>query len=216
MNSKLEVPQWGNLRRTRPFSDHYGFDRGTPIDRYYVLKFMENYRRHITGDVLEIQSTAYTKFCGHDVCRSESIDIDPQHATTYVCDLAHSENVLASNEYDCFLLPNTLNHLRDVTGALHHALRVVKPGGVILATAPTLSPLTPDFSEYQRFTTAGLRELAESAWPRCEVSIESDGNVLAATAALMGIASEELSPSELDVNDPRYPVLLSVFCKKPA
>src|SRR4051794_24300652 len=27
--------RWGSLRRTRPFSDCYGFDRGLPIDRYY-------------------------------------------------------------------------------------------------------------------------------------------------------------------------------------
>ena len=216
MNSKVEVPQWGNLRRTRPFSDHYGFDRGTPIDRYYVLRFMEKYRRHITGDVLEIQSAAYTKYCGHDVRRSESIDVDPQHGTTYVCDLAHSENVLATNSYDCFLLPNTLNHLKDVTGSLRHALRVIKPGGVILATAPTLTPLTPDFSEYQRFTTRGLRELVKSACSDCEINIESHGNVLAATAALMGIVCEELTTPELDANDPRYPVLITLFCRKPA
>lgn len=216
MNCKVELPQWGNLRRTRPFSDHYGFDRGTPIDRYYVLKFMEKYRQYITGEVLEIQSTAYTEFCGHDVRRSESIDVDPQYGTTYVCDLAHSQDLLATDAYDCFLLPNTLNHLRDVTGSLRQAWRVVKRDGVILATAPTLTPLTPDFSEYQRLTTAGLRELAESAWLDCEVSIESYGNVLAATAALMGIASEELTPPELDANDLRYPVLITVFCKKPA
>ena len=216
MTSKLEAPQWGNLRRTRPFSDHYGFDRGTPIDRYYVLKFMEKYCQHITGAVLEIQSTAYTRFCGHDVRRSDSIDVDPKHGTTYVCDLAHSQNVLASNAYDCFLLPNTLNHLEDVTNSLRHALRVVRPGGVILATAPTLTPLTPDFSEYQRFTAAGLRELAQNTWQACEISIESYGNVLAATAALMGIASEELTATELDMNDPRYPVLITLFCRKPA
>src|SRR5262249_8061658 len=139
MNYKVELPQWGSLRRTHPFSDHYGFERGTPIDRYYALKFMERYRQHITGDVLEIQGTAYTKFCGHEVRRCESIDVDPQHSTTYVCDLAHSQDVLASDAYDCFLLPNTLNHLRDVTGSLRHALRVVKRGGVILATTPTLT-----------------------------------------------------------------------------
>ena len=216
MNSKIEVPQWGNLRRTCPFSDHYGFERGTPIDRYYVLKFMEKYWQHIRGDVLEIQSTAYAKLCGHDIRRSESIDVDPQHGTTYICDLAHSQNVLASSAYDCFLLPNTLNHLKDVTSSLRQALRVIKPRGVILATAPTLTPLTPDFSEYQRFTTAGLRAVAEEAWPDCEISLESYGNVLAASAALMGIASEELTAAELDVNDPRYPVLITLFCKKPA
>lgn len=215
MSSKIEGVQWGNLRRTRPFSDHFGFDRGTPIDRYYVLKFMEEHRHYITGDVLEIQSTAYTKVCGHDVRHSASIDIDPQHGTTYVCDLVHSESVVPSNTYDCFLLPNTLNHLKDVTSSLRQALRIVKPGGVVLATAPTLTPLTPDFSEYQRFTVAGVRDLVERAPFDCEFTIEGYGNVLAATAALMGVASEELTTEELDVNDPRYPVLITLFCKKP-
>jgi len=216
MNSRFEVPQWGNLRRTRPLSDHFGFDRGTPIDRYYVLKFMEKYRKQITGNVLEIQSVAYTKLCGQDVRGSESVDIDPQHGTTYVCDLADSDNTLASSSYDCFLLPNTLSHLKDVTNSLRHALRVVKPEGVVLATAPVLTPLTPDFSEYQRFTIAGLRELVESARLNCEFKIESYGNVLAATAALMGIASEELVAAELDENDPRYPVLITLLMKKAA
>ncbi len=215
INTKgLELPQWGNLRRTRPFSDHYGFDRGTPIDRYYVMKFMERHGRHITGDVLEIQGTAYTQACGSNVRRSESLDIDPQHGTTYVGDLAHSASVLASDAYDCFLLPNTLNHLKELDACLRNALRVVKPGGVVLATAPTLTPLTPDFSEYRRFTAAGLQEIAHRVWPGCEINVESYGNVLSATAALMGLAHEELSAEELDVNDARYPVLLTLFCRK--
>ena len=216
MNFQQQTPQWGNLRRTHPFSDHYGFDRGTPIDRYYVLKFMEKYREHIAGDVLEIQGTAYTQVCGHNVRRSDSIDIDPQHGTTFVCDLAASERVLASNAYDCFLLPNTLNHLKDPVASLQQALRVIRPGGTILATAPTLTPLTPDFSEYQRFTVAGLREIGQRAWPGQKFAAESYGNVLAATAALMGLAGEELMASELEVNDPRYPVLLAFFCQKHA
>jgi len=31
----------------------------------------------------------------------------------------------------------------------------------------------------------------------------------------MGIASEELTTEELDLNDRRYPVLITLFCKKP-
>ncbi len=91
-SSKALLPvRWGDLRRTQPFSSHYGFDRGTPIDRYYVLRFFEKYQQHIRGDVLEIQMTGYTQMFGHDVRWSESVDIDPQHNTTHVCDLAHSE-----------------------------------------------------------------------------------------------------------------------------
>ena len=164
--------------------------------------------------MLEIQGTVYTKLCRHGVCHSENIDIDPAHNTTHVCDLTQSEGVLARDSYDCFLLPNTLNHLKDLSNSLRNALRVVKPGGAVLATAPTLSPLTPDFSEYQRFTATGLGELVERARLKCEFNIASYGNVLTATAALMGIASEELTIAELDVNDLRYPVLITLFCKK--
>ena len=35
-----------------------------------------------------------------------------------------------SDRYDCFLLPNTLQHLRDIEGALHHALRLAADEGV--------------------------------------------------------------------------------------
>ena len=208
--------RWGDLRRTQPFSSHYGFDRGTPIDRYYVLRFFEKYQQHIRGDVLEIQMTGYTQMFGHDVRWSESVDIDPQHNTTHVCDLAHSEGRLSSNRYDCFLMPNTLNHLRELELCLENALRVLKPGGTILATTATLVPLTPDFLDYWRLSPAGWKEVATRVWPGCHVSLEVYGNVLAATAAMMGLACEELMRQELDVGDPRYPVLIGLACQKPS
>jgi hypothetical protein len=205
---------WGDLRRTRPFSAHYGFDRGTPIDRYYVLKFMEKYRRYITGDVLEIQMTGYTKMFGENLRRSESVDVDPQHNTTYVCDLSRSAGILASNSYDCFLLPNTLNHLRELEPSLVNALRVVKPGGTILATVATLVPLTPDFLDYWRLTPAGWKQVTARVWGGCHVEVDAYGNVLSSIAAMMGLAYEELSKQELEHYDPRYPVLIGIFCQK--
>ena len=207
--------RWGDLRRTRPFSSHYGFDRGTPIDRYYVLRFFEKHQQCIRGDVLEIQMTGYTQMFGRNVRSSESVDMDPQHNTTHVCDLAHSEDKLSNNRYDCFLMPNTLNHLRDLEPCLQNALRVVKPGGTILATTATFVPLAPDFLDYWRLSAAGWKEVAIRVWPGCQVSLESYGNVLAATAAMMGLACEELTPEELEVRDPRYPVLIGLACQKP-
>ena len=47
---------------------------------------------------------------------------------------AKAEETIPSNSYDCFLLPNTLCVLKDIEGALRNALRVLKPGGVILAS----------------------------------------------------------------------------------
>ena len=215
MGQDQERPVWGNLRRTTPFSGHYGFDRGTPIDRYYVAQFMEANRAGISGDVLEIQSAAYTQVYGHDVRTSRTVDVDPSHGTDFVCDLAHSEGTLAAEAYDCFLMPNTLNHLRDLQSCLRQALRVVRPGGTILATVATLVPLTPDFNEYWRITPAAWHMITADVWSGCEVAISTFGNVLAASAAMLGLAAEELSPEELDTHDPRYPVLIAIRCRKP-
>ena len=87
----LPIPRWGNLRRTEPFSRNFGFDRGTPIDRHYLMQFLERHRSEITGDVLEIQLSGYTQRYGHNLRAAHSVDINPVFNPTYVCDLAEAE-----------------------------------------------------------------------------------------------------------------------------
>src|SRR5579872_1825383 len=72
----LPIPQWGNLRRTTPFSGNFGFDRGTPVDRYYLHRFLESNRARITGRVLEVQVSSYTHTYGRAVEMSHTVDID--------------------------------------------------------------------------------------------------------------------------------------------
>lgn len=209
----LPVPRWGNLRRTAPFSASYGFDRGTPIDRYYLGAFLAACRDDIRGDVLEIQASGYTQRFGSRIGRADSVDIDPRFNPTYTCDLALSGGVIPSNAYDCFLMPNTLTVLRDVEGCLREALRIVRPGGTILASAAMLGQAEPA-GDYWRLTERGWREVAARAWTGCDVATTAYGNCLAATAAIQGLAHEELTPAELDVRDPRFPVLVGIRCRK--
>jgi SAM-dependent methyltransferase len=211
----LGMPRWGNLRRVEPFSRNFGFDRGTPIDRYYLNKFLDANRSLITGDVLEIQSTGYTRRYGREVQRADSVDINPAVHPRFVCDLARSGDMIPTGRYDCFLLPNTLQHLRELDECLRHALRIVKPGGVLLASAAGFVPLIPDGPDYWRFSASGWSERLQRVWPACDVRVQSHGNCLAAVAAMLGLAVEEITPSELDVSDPQYPVLITVFCLKP-
>lgn len=209
------VPRWGNLRRTTPFSSSYGFERGTPIDRYYLHQFLSAHRDLITGDVLEVQTSGHTERFGHDVTRADTFDIVPQFSQTYLCDVAHCEDVIPSHAYDCLLLPNTLPHFRELDLALAHALRIVRPGGTILASAGGLLPLTGDVPDYWRLSPDGWRERLGAAWPGATIEIAGHGNCLAAVAAQMGLALEELSGAELDVQDPRYPVLTTMCCRTP-
>jgi SAM-dependent methyltransferase len=208
-------PRWGNLRRTRPFSTAYGFERGTPIDRYYLHRFLDAHRALIAGDVLEVQSSTYTRRFGRDLTRTDTFDIVPAHAPTYLGDFADSDGVIPSDAYDCVLLPNTLQHFRRLDACLRHALRVVRPGGAILASAAGFLPLTGDAGDYWRLSPDGWREMLASAWPRAEVSVEGHGNCLAAVSAQLGLALEELSDAELDAHDPRYPVLTTILCRRP-
>lgn len=215
IRSNLGVPRWGNLRRLKPFSVSWGCERGTPVDRYYVDRFFEMHKSLITGDVLEIDQSIYTRRYGHDLRMVHSFDIDPRRGSTFVCDLAHCEDLLPSDTYDCVLLPCTLSLLREVTPSLRNALRVVKPGGVILANAAGLGPLDGADRDYWHCSPAGWRELTASVWPGCEITVEGHGNCLAVIAAILGLACEELTPGELDHQDEGFPVVTNIVCRKP-
>jgi len=210
----LPLPRWGNLRRVRPFSASYGFDRGTPIDRYYLDAFLRGNQRLITGRVLEVQLPSYTRRFGHGVQESHSVDIEPKFNATFTCDLADAPEI-PSDYYDCFLLPNTLQHVEALRPALQTMLRVTKPGGTLLASAAGFLPLIEDGGDFWRLSAQGWRRLLADAWPGCEIAVESHGNCLVALAAMHGLALEELSDGELDVQDPRYPVLVTIRCRKP-
>ena len=209
------IPRWGNLRRTTPFSSSFGFDRGTAVDRYYLHAFLKRHADSISGRVLEIQSPGHANLFGRGIVEAHGIDIDGHHKPTYHCDLAQAEGVVPSDYYDCFLLPNTLSVLKDIDECLRQALRVVKPGGVILASTGCLTPLVADYPEYWHPTKAGWEVLLARLWPNCEIVVESHGNCLVAVAEMLGLSMEELKPTELEVNDPRYPVLITIFCRKP-
>jgi hypothetical protein len=209
------LPRWGNLRRTAPFSATYGFERGTPIDRHYLHAFLAAHRDQITGDVLEVQTTSYTERFGRGVRRSDSFDVAPQFSPTHLCDFSHCEKVIPSASYDCLLLPNTLPHFRELDLALAQARRIVRPGGVMLASAAGLLPLTGDAPEFSRLTPDGWRQRLALAWPGAAVDVRGHGNCLAAVAAQLGLALEELTPYELDVDDPRYPVLCTIAARFP-
>ena len=98
------LPRWGNLRRTTPFSATYGFDRGTPIDRYYLNQFLDMHRDLISGAVLEAQTDGYTERFGAGVTRADTFDIVPVFSPTYLCEDAAMTTVPFSGSAKAGLL----------------------------------------------------------------------------------------------------------------
>lgn len=211
--------RFGDLRRTKPISREYGYDRGRPIDRYYVEGFLARHASDVRGRVLEIGDASYTRrFGGDRVTVSDVFHVDANNpAATIVGDLTDAGHV-PSGTFDCFVLTQTLQLIYDVPAALRTAYRILKPGGVLLATVPGISQISNDewgATWYWAFTSLSARALFEEAFPKENIQVTAHGNVLAATAFLQGLATEELSERELDQSDREYEMLITIRAEKP-
>jgi SAM-dependent methyltransferase len=202
----------GTLRRTSPLSRHWGFERGTPVDRYYIERFLAQHASDIRGRVLEVKDSAYTDRFGTGVVSRDVLDINPANPhATIVADLTAADHVEA-NQFDCFILTQTLHMIYDTPAAIRHAHRLLRPGGVLLATVPTVSRQTePD---YWRFTPAACARLFEQVFGAGHVTVRGHGNVLTNVAFLEGMAYQELRQRELDVDDEMFPLVVTIRAVK--
>ena len=204
------------MRRTTPFSDDHGFDRGSPIDRYYIERFLAQHRADIRGHVLEAGDRRYTERYGSGVRQSDILDVTPTNPlATIVADLT-AANAIPGDQFDCFVLTQTLHLVYDVPAALRHAHRILRPGGVLLATAPAIGRIAnpSDGTTYWRFTNASCARLFSEAFGAENVTVASHGSVLTCVTHLLGLAYEEIGPAELAFEDPRFPVVVTVRAVK--
>jgi SAM-dependent methyltransferase len=205
----------GSLRRTTPLSDVWGRDRGTPVDRYYIESFLADHADDIRGDVLELLDSGYADRFGRGVSRCDILDIDRENPNaTVVADLAAAD-AIATATYDCFILTQTLQFIYDVRAAVSHAHRILKPGGAVLCTVPSVTRVARRNldSEYWRFTAASCARLFGDVFGP-GVEVRSYGNVLACGAFLFGLAAEELTADELEVADDYFPLLIAVRARR--
>lgn len=211
--------RFGTLGAARPLSGMWGFDRGTPVDRYYIERFLSAHRAVIRGRVLEVKDSAYTRRFGAGVVESEVLDIEPSNpSATIVADLSAADSVPGSR-FDCFILTQTLQFIYDVRAALGHAHRLLAPGGVLLATVPVVSRLAPSnglTGEFWRFPPAACRRLFEEVFGAGQVTLQSYGNVTSAIAFLAGAAREELRSDQLDPSDEYFPVVIGIAATRRA
>jgi SAM-dependent methyltransferase len=198
---------------TAPLSSEWGFDRGTPIDRYYIERFLESHAGDIRGRVLEVKNADYTRRFGRGVTHAEVLDISKENpVATLVADLSQPEQ-FPVGRFDCFVLTQTMQFIYDVQSVVQSAHRLLAPGGVLLATVPSVSRIAPRYgptTEFWRFTAASCARLFGEVFGERNVEVRTHGNVLAATAFLYGAALEEIPHEKLDVDDPFFPIIVSV------
>ncbi|MGD2156267.1 MAG: methyltransferase domain-containing protein [Anaerolineales bacterium] len=212
--------RFGSLRRLKPISSYWGSERGKPIDRYYIERFLESYSSDIQGRVLEIGDNTYTRrFGGKKVTKSDVLHVsEKKPGVTIVGDLTAADHI-SSDIYNCIILTQTLQTIYDVSAAIKTIYRILSPGGIVLTTVPGVSKISrydmDRWGYYWSFTTKSVQRLFESAFPVESVRVEAYGNVLVSIAFLHGIATEEIRKKELDYSDPDYELLITVRAVKP-
>ena len=213
-----DAVDWGDLRRTDPVSRNWGYDRGVPIDRRYIDEFLAAHSSDVQGVVLEVQEDDFTlAFGGPRVTAHDILDIDPSNERATVLADLRAAPQLPSQAFDCIILTQTVHVIDDMAAALRECYRLLKPGGVVLATLPSASRVCLEYGEHGdlwRMTPAGARALFQSAFAPSDASYDAFGNVLTNAAFLHGLGCAELTDAEFEARDPYFPLLTGVRAKK--
>ena len=202
-----------NLWDIEPVSRTFGFDRGLPIDRYYIEHFLRSEAACIRGRVLEIEHDIYTrKFGGTGVLRSDILYRHPGHSSaTIIADLADAPHI-PDDSFDCIILIHTLQYIYDAAAAIRTVQRILKPGGAVLAAVPFTMQYSPGdrerWGEYWRFSEMAVERLFGGVFGCANTRVRAYGNALSVTAFLNGIAAHELSAAELDHYDSCYDLIV--------
>lgn len=212
-------PRWGNLRRQRPFSDDYGFDRGRPIDRVYIEGFLQRHANDVRGSVLEVNEPLYAfRYGAARVANVDVLDIDATNReATVIADLGEAAS-LPAEAYDCFIMTQTLQLVSNPEAALENAWRTLAPGGTLLLTVPVITRVDATLREVDRwrFTPSGLRMLVERTCPEAALEVVGYGNLTAALAFLLGLAASELREWEFLAYDGDYALVACARVEKGA
>jgi SAM-dependent methyltransferase len=201
--------RWSSTRRLEPLSE-WGFERGTPVDRLYIERFLEEHRDLVHGRVLEVKEDLYASALGASVV--DVLDIDPSNAeATVVGDLCDSAT-LPADRFDAAIVTQTLLYMSDPVVAVENLLRSLRAGASALVTVPALTRIAGAGDRW-RFTPHGLREVVERAGGEA-LDVRSHGNVVTCRAFLLGAAAEELPTAVLDHDDPDFPLVVTAVVRK--
>ena len=200
-----------------PVSRVFGFDRGLPIDRYYIERFLAKNAPLIKGHVMEIEESTYSDRFGR-ATRTERLRYTGEPGPGIrIGDLTKPET-LPEGELDAFICTQTLNFIYDMKAAvvgLHHAL---KPGGHALVTVAGLVQISrfdaDRWGDFWRFTPQSAQRLFEEVFGSAQVHVEAFGNSYAVACLHKGFATEECDKALLDKADPDYPLLITIKARK--
>ncbi len=201
----------------RPLSRRCGVERGTPIDRYYIEKFIASNQKCIRGITMEVADNYYTKKFGLNVEKSLTMHVEGWGKDVIQINLETGKGVL-DNSIECFICTQTIQMIYDIKAAVYNIYRMLKPGGIALITIAGIAGLSLydyyNWGEYWRGTPKAIKKLFEEIFEEDNIKIVSYGNVKTTIAFLYGMCIEDLRENDFLYDDEQFPLLLGCVVRK--
>ena len=206
------------LATINPVSRGFGSERGKPIDRVYIERFLHDASQGLQDArvILEVGSDTYSRQYFSDITESMQYHI-----------LRHDQGMdltnvrtLPQNRYDVFVCTQVFNFIYDVKAAVRGAYYLLKPGGTLLATVQGCVGQVSRtdmrlWGDYWRFTDLGIGKLIGEIFGEDQVKAFPYGNALAATAFVQGMALEDIPDEDLlNPVESEYAICVGVIAQK--
>lgn len=198
--------------------EDWGYRRGTPIGRVYIDKFLEKYKQHIRGDIMEVAETTYSERFSvkEDTSSYTAIHIDGADG----CRRANLETAegLIEDEFDTMIITQTLAYIYDLKAVVKNIYKSLKKNGYCMITVTDIGHmgcLEADlYGSYWGFHSDGIKRLFIETFGEGNVTVEKYGNIKTVAAQLYGLAAEDIEKECLEWNDARYPMIIGVVAHK--
>lgn len=168
-----DLSEWiGNGRFSISYHSPYRLERQT------ILDAVRRFSPHAHGQLLDIG-------CGHKPYAHILAPYIEQYVGLDMTDSpgGHDADIIGSTlalpfddqSFDTIVSTQVIEHVTDPQQMLREIARVLRPGGIVLITAPFAWPLHEKPHDFQRFTRYGLEHLATTAGLTVEHITERGG-----------------------------------------
>ncbi len=186
------------------------YPQSRPTDtpgRLYLEQFIGGHAAQCHGTFLEFGDPRYRHmFAPDSVARYDVINPVPGPQVTLIGDIQGCPQI-ADASYDVIVCTQVLEHVPNPFLAAEELCRILKPGGVLLLTAPAAFPYHRDPLDYWRFSVDSLALLFGD---RLDCTIRARGNRLTVMAPYWLWGRGQLPPAALAHDEPECPYLITL------
>ena len=200
-----------------PLERDFGSKRGSPLDRYYIERFIEKNKLLIKGRVLEVGDDRYSK----NYVKTSQINVlrgkDNREYQNLNGDLLDFETIKNIGTFDSLIITNVLNFIFDYDTAIQNIAKLTNKNGQCLFTVSGISGISKfdndRWGDYWRFSTKSFHEILNKYFEK--INIDYYGNASIAASLILGLVREDIPNSILNIKDEDFPVIITAIASLP-